>query len=204
MLVFFLLFFFCHLFPAFNLGAFLFCFFVPSSMPCFHVTTLSPLHPMLQRLRLGFSVAGWALGRFRSIRFGSGRYPEQFTDTTTGVCEGFLCPVSRIFYFFFSLCTIRYLALRDARNVPCRELASGNGHGHSGILLYSFQHISYCLVLGINCSEAIILSRADIWSDGACLVGLETSLLSFASFLLLFLMMNMCPLGSDDPPIHFL
>lgn len=103
MLVFFLLFFFCHLFPAFNLGAFLFCFFVPSSMPCFHVTTLSPLHPMLQRLRLGFSVAGWALGRFRSIRFGSGRYPEQFTDTTTGVCEGFLCPVSRIFFFFFPL-----------------------------------------------------------------------------------------------------
>lgn len=45
-----------------TLGAFL--FFVPSLMPCFHVTTLSPLHPMLQRFEAGVFCCGLGFGAF--------------------------------------------------------------------------------------------------------------------------------------------
>lgn len=175
--------------------SFFFFFFVPSLMPCFHVTTLSPLHPMLQRLRLGF-VAGWALGRFRSIWFGSGRYLEQFTDTTTGVCEGFFALFHGSLFLFPLFDSIPSVT----RCQKCTNLAGclllEMVQGHSGILLYSFQHITYRLVLGINPRRLFFPGL--ISGRTACLVGLETSLLSLLLFFCFLLMINVCPLGSDD------
>jgi hypothetical protein len=66
-----------------------------------------------------------------------------------------------------------------------RVLASGNGQGHSGILLYSFQHITYRLVLGIKPRRLFFPGL--ISGRTACLVGLETSLLSLLLFFCFFL-----------------
>ena len=101
-----------------GLFLFFFFFFVSSLMPCFHVTTSFPHPSYASMVEAGVFCCG--LGRYRSIWFGSGRYIEQFTDTTTGVCEGFLTLFHGSFFFF---CTIQYLALRDARDVPTSQSA---------------------------------------------------------------------------------
>lgn len=103
-------------------------------------------------------------------------------------------------FFFFSLffCTIQYLALRDARNVPTSQGACF--WKWSRPLWDSPVFIPTSYLLGINCS--ILVSR-DIWSNGMPgWLGHITAI--FLPFFLRFaLMMNVCPLGSDDP-IHFL
>lgn len=80
---------------------------------------------------------------------------------------------------------------------PRRVLASGNGQGHSGILLYLFQHI-----ISLE-SIARFFFSSDIWSNSMSgwLGNITAIFLLF--FLRFVLMMNVCPLGSDDP-IHFL
>jgi hypothetical protein len=144
-----------------------------------------PPPPHASAVEAGVSVASWALGRFRSIWFGSGRYLEQFTDTTTGVCEGFFT----LFHGSLLLFPLYDSIPSVTRCQKCTNLA--------GCLLLEMakailgfccirSNISLIVLCPWNQSEAIILSRADIWSDG--MPGwLENITAIFASFLLLFL-----------------
>ena len=138
-------------------------FFVSSLMPCFHVTTSFPHPSYASMVEAGVFCCG--LGRYRSIWFGSGRYIEQFTDTTTGVCEGLLTLFhgSSFFLLYDSIPSV-------AGCQKCTNL--------TGCLLLEMVKVTlgFCCIrsdrslivssLRVNRSEATILSRADICLDG--------------------------------------
>lgn len=127
------------------------------------------------------------------VTLSSSRIPLEFAEGSSPCFPGFF-----FFFLFLFFCTIQYLALRDARNVPTSQDACfWKWSRPLWDLLYSFQHI---ISLGAIARRFFF---PGISGRIACLVGVETSLLSFcfAFFFssLFLLMMNVCPLGSDDP-----
>ena len=182
----------------FNLGAFLF-FFGPIFDAMFsRYDIILPPHASTVEAGvfccgLGFGGVFDPSGSDLGVTLSSSRIPLEFA-------KGALHPVSRIFFFSFLL----YDSIPSVtRCQKCTNLAA--------CLLLEMVKAT----LGFCCIRSNILSPLEsiarrfffpgISGRIACLVGLETSLLSFLLFFfsLFFLMMNVCPLGSDDP-IHFL